>query len=419
MKLIIKKMYLIAIVLSSTQIINLPFIGLSIFQIFLIFTFIMSIFGLGIIRRIKINNIGFLLVSIWAISSIIAYSISTYPQWAKSCCLVGLMTALFLFFMPIYFEKSDCDDIQKALIRSQYITILLSLYSYYLFYFSGGIPLTINLPLGMSIVLDREFILRAMASGQIRLALPYGTPPVLSGVMSICIAILITNKKLFPNYYRITLICLFSVILLFTGSRTGYISLLIFLYMYFWNKNKITNKISVKTIFAGLIGLLVVLFVFSRKGDYVKLFLGRLSIQKILQDRHVILLEDAFHIWFGSFKNLILGIGFGSSINITDMKAGAAPYFFNFFATTIVERGILGLILSFLVIYISINSYKKYKKSKDNSIRALFGAIVTGMVAAFFYEMLTCYFMVIVLSTWLIISKKNHFINGREVFIHD
>ena len=75
--------------------------------------------------------------------------------------------------------------------------------------------------------------------------------------------------------------------------------------MYFWNKNKITNKISVKTIFAGLIGLLVVLFVFSRKGDYVKLFLGRLSIQKILQDRHVILLEDAFHIWFGSFKNLI------------------------------------------------------------------------------------------------------------------
>lgn len=134
--------------------------------------------------------------------------------------------------------------------------------------------------------------------------------------------------------------------------------------MYFWNKNKITNKISVKTIFAGLIGLLVVLFVFSRKGDYVKLFLGRLSIQKILQDRHVILLEDAFHIWFGSFKNLILGIGFGSSINITDMKAGAAPYFFNFFATTIVERGILGLILSFLVIYISINSYKKYKKVK-------------------------------------------------------
>ena len=126
MKLIIKKMYLIAIVLSSTQIINLPFIGLSIFQIFLIFTFIMSIFGLGIIRRIKINNIGFLLVSIWAISSIIAYSISTYPQWAKSCCLVGLMTALFLFFMPIYFEKSDCDDIQKALIRSQYITEYLS-----------------------------------------------------------------------------------------------------------------------------------------------------------------------------------------------------------------------------------------------------------------------------------------------------
>ena len=411
MKSVIKRMYLVTIVLSSTQIITLPFIGLSIFQMFLILTFIMSIIGLATMRKIRITSIGISLAAIWTISSIIAYTTSTYPQWARSSCLVGLMTSFFFFFMPIYFEPRDSDSIQKALIRSQYITILLSLYSYYLFYFAEGIPLTINLPLGMSIVLDRAFILRAMASGQIRLALPYGTPPILSGVMGICIAILVTNKKLYPNHYRITLICMFAIILLFTGSRTGYVAVFFFVALYFLNSKK--KRFSSKTIFAGIEGILVAISIFIWKNDYVRLFLGRLNIQSILRDRHFILLEDAFRIWIGSFRNFFIGIGFGSSINMNDMKAGTAPYFFNFFVTTIVERGILGLTLSSLMIYITFNSIRTYRKSRNDSYRALYAAIITGMVGALFYEMLTCYFVVIVLSTWLIINKTE--LNERGV----
>jgi len=221
---IVKNMLLTSIVLSSTQIITTPIGGLSIFQLFVLLTGIIGCIILIQSNRIKTGS--YLLFLIMAFfSSILAFILSL-----------------------------------KAIVRSQYITFLMSAYSVYKFYFGGGIPNKINLGAGFFIDLGEEYLLRAQAAGQIRLSLPFPTPPVLSVVMAMVIIILIFNKDLYRKSERILLICGYSVIMLLTGSRTGMAALVMAVGLNYLFSLKAISLKSIKRYYIVLIGIMIIAF---------------------------------------------------------------------------------------------------------------------------------------------------------------
>lgn len=410
MKKLTQNLFLLSIFLSSTQIIVLPHINMSIFQLSLIITIIMafaSLYGWRVVRIEKTNTV---LMALWVISSIVAFALSDYQSIARSYFLVNLMTAFFIVCIPLFFSIEDINRLERALIRSQYITIVLSAYSFYLFYYSGGFGNSIMLPFGMYIPIDEEFVLRTQASEQIRLALPYATPPVLSGVMSICIVILLVNKSLYSNVIRYSLIGIYSLILLYTGSRTGYVSLLFFL-VFFVIKHikhgfKKANKNRQILVFGSIILFGISFIYLWLNSSYFKLFVGRLNLKTILQDRHVQLIFDGISIWTESLKNFVLGIGFLNGMHYTFMKSGGAPYFFNFIVTTVAERGILGVcIVSILVLY-AFKAIKKIWQSEEYRMNSIAWAYITALVSALFYEMLDCYYVIIVIGVFCMILAK-------------
>lgn len=412
MKKLIQNLFLLSIFLSSTQIIALPHINMSIFQFSLIITIIMVfafLYGWRVVRIEKMNTV---LMVLWVISSIVAFALSEYQSVAKSYLLVNLMTAYFITCIPLFFSTEDINRLERALIRSQYITIALSAYSFYLFYYGGGFGNGIMLPFGMQIPIDEEFVLRAQASGQIRLTLPYATPPVLSGVMSICITILIVNESLYPNVIRYSLIGIYSLILLYTGSRTGYVSLLFFLVFFIIKYGgKKANKNRQILVLGSIILFGIAFICLWINSSYFKLFVGRLNLKSILQDRHVQLIFDGASIWTGSWKNFVFGIGFLNGMNYTSMKSGAAPYFFNFFVTTIAERGILGVCIVGVLVLYACKAIKKIWKSEEYRTNSIAWAYITALVSALFYEMLNCYYVIIIIGVFCMTSSKANLTN--------
>lgn len=122
MKTIPKKVILMSIVLSTTQVFSIPIIGLSPYQIILFVTLFVCIMGLFRNQR-GIPKKNFSFVVIWLTSSILSFMLSTNISWAKSYLLFALMTMMYLLFIPYYFDRSDINILLKSFIRSQYITI--------------------------------------------------------------------------------------------------------------------------------------------------------------------------------------------------------------------------------------------------------------------------------------------------------
>lgn len=215
--------------------------------------------------------------------------------------------------------------------RSQYITFFMSLYSVYKFYFGGGIPEQINLGAGFFIDLGEDYLLRAQAAGQIRLSMPFATPPVLSVVMAVVIIILIFNKDLYKKMERILLIGCFSIIMLLTGSRTGMAALVIALGLNLLFSLKPVSLKNIKREYVALIGIIIIgsalfLYRFSNSVYFIKL-LNRFALTNVMEDRHLLVPLDGLIIWISSVKNFIFGIGFGSSINMMGAHTFLPPYF--------------------------------------------------------------------------------------------
>lgn len=401
MKKISKKLLLISIVFSSTQIITTPLMSFSLFQIILITTLLFCCIGLIKIRNIKVSM--YLVFSFFAfLSSLIAWKTSIYPSWAKSYLLLGVLTAMLCFFIPVYFEKKDIPLLLRALIRSQYITILLSVYSVFCFYIKGGIANRINLGLGCFIALEKEVLIRAQASGHVRLTLPYATPPVLSVVMSLCIIILIFDAKLFCKVTRMGLIITYSIILILTGSRTGMVSMGIFLFL--WSaKYLIKNRlISRKIVFTFLSGLLFILLFLIRGANieylqkYIYRFIVMFNPAYLMDSGHITIPLDGLLIWISSLKNFFVGIGFGSSYYIEGAHIQTLPpYFLNSYVTWIAERGFIGILL---IVLLLILCWKCKKKCKTQHDYASLYALMVSLLSALFYETFICYIVIFVIA---------------------
>lgn len=403
---IVRKLVLLSIMISGTQVIELPLGSLSLFQISLILSIGFGFAGLLFKRHIFIGNY-FFFSGVYAISSIVAFVISINPVWAKSYFLLGLMTAALIFIIPNYFENEDIDLLEKAIIRSQFIVFPFSLYSIYMFYVCGGLPNKINIIGGLSITLDSDTLLRGQASSQIRLMLPYSTPPVLSVALAICVMILITNKNLYGNKTRRLLIILFSVCLIFTGSRTGLIGLalaiLILLYRKYHKKGKL--KVSnVAILIFGFIGVLFLLAI-SQNSIYLVKFFRRFSNFDFLQDRHFLVPLDGLIIWISSLNSFFFGIGTGSSLFIQGAHTYLPAYFLNSFITLVAERGILGLYLVICLTSLPVSLLKKAKKLSDSKTESVGLSLMTGLLCCIFYEALNCYLLVFVIAVAFMTNK--------------
>lgn len=409
MRELAKKLLLIAIVLSSTQIITIPGIELSIFQVTLIIAIVFCIIGLFEVRYIP-NGLFLQFAIINAISSFIALLMSTYASWAKSYFLLGLLTAVLCFFIPVYFERKDLPILCKSLIQSQYITIILSLYGFYMFYFEGGIPSHISLLGGLYINLEDDFFSRGQAAGQVRLSLPYSTPPILSVVMAICIVLLLYDKKIFSKTKKWGLIITYTLILILTGSRTGLIGLVLFVLIegarYLIKKRNIP-KWAASTIFVLIIAM-IIFFKVTEESIFLQKYVDRFWVLfmegSFLENRHLLVPLDGILIWSSSVKNFILGIGFGSSFNLMGAHTFLPPYFLNSFVTWITERGLLGLYLICSLIYMMLRCRKNKDKMSSTEV-ALINGLSVSLITCLFYEVLNCYFVIIVIACCFIVLQ--------------
>lgn len=404
MRELVKKMVLFSILISGTQVITLPFGNLSLFQISLILTIFLGIIGIAVRGNIYTGKyLGFTIV--YFISSILAWAISTNPSWAKSYLLLGMMTAAIVLIIPNYFEADDISLLEKTIVRSQYIVFPFSVYSIIMFYLRGGLPNQINLFAGMTIYLDNDSLLRGQASSQIRLMLPYSTPPVLSVAMAICIMILLTNKSLYKTGVRRVLICLYGLILVFTASRTGMVGLgLAIVITILRNLLHSKGTIKISHVAGTALGILLVgVVLFATKNSiYMIKMLRRFSNLDIMNNRHFLVPLDGLIIWVSSLKNFILGIGFGSSINMTGVHTFLPVYFLNSFVTLVAERGLFGLSVIFMLVRLTRSLFRQAQLDEIDGVNRYFDSLglslLTGLLSCIFYEALNCYLLVFVIG---------------------
>ena len=405
MKKICRNLLLITILLSGTQVIDLSFTNFTFFQIsFMIFACFFIIY-IVIGKKLK-RGLYLFLSMLFFISSFLAYFTSINKSWATSYLLLNLMISIIIIAVPNLFYNDDIVLLKKMLIRSQYIVIPFSIYSIYMFYFRGGLPNIVKLPLGMIIQLDNDFLLRSQASHQIRLSLPYATPPVLSLVLALCIIILLFSDNIYNKKIKYILIAIFSVLLVLTGSRTGIVGLFVAGFIFAF-KNLKHKTIKTKKISFFALALIIITIVFFLIFDtvYIQKALTRFLNINILSDRHFLVPLDGLIIWTSSLKNFIFGIGFGSSAYMTGAHTYLPPYFLNSFVTLLVERGLLGLLIVIILIYLLMKKNIEYKKNYKESQLSLYILICT-YAAAFIYEVFNCYFVIFIISMVLIDNNK-------------
>lgn len=403
----VRKMILLSILFSVTQIFEISKLGISLYQLVLFLTGAIAIVGL-IKKREIYKGMYIFLALINVIGAMTAYVTSLNPSWAKSYLLVSIMMSMYIFVIPNFFQKEDIHLLEKTLIRSQYLTILLSLYSIFLFYFAGGMPEKINILNVFTVSLEEDAIARMQISGHVRLMLPYATPSVLSVVMGCCILMLLYNKELYKPFFRFSLVCAFTVILVLTGSRTGIVGIVIVILLrtmaVMLMDRRNVGKIMI------LVGLIVVVFIgilsFAINFTYInRLLLNRLLNINLFTDRHFLIPIEGLLIQTDSIKNFFIGIGFGSSLYMQGRYTELPPYFLNSFVTLPVERGIFGLVMDALLLIVGvIDKLKRLNvKDPDTSVVVAFRLFI---VSSLFYELLNCYFIVILLAICLILERK-------------
>ena len=406
---ITRNLLLLDILLSGTQCIVVPWLPLSLFQISILATIIVSI--RSVISHVfsKSGVIYKLFAIIWFISGIIAYLTSINDSWANSYVLLSIMTSFLFLAIPCHFRRDDLRLLIKTLVRSQYIVIPFSLLNYYIFYSIGQMPEKLPLFWGLYVNLDADTIARGTAAGELRLMLPYATPPVLSIVMATCLTILLFSKRLFMGIEKWFLIFSYGLILIFTGSRTGMMGFVMFLMLLMINgdlKEYLKSIPKLRFIFL-LFGIVFLLLSFIGDEYFQKMVLGRfsgVSSNSLEDDRHFLVPLDGLLIWVDDLSNFVLGIGFGSSSFMKGYHTFLPPYFLNSYVTLLAERGLLGLILCCTILCMLVTLYRRRMQYCPDERALLYGLFV-ALFSGIFYENLICYFVIFTISISFILFK--------------
>lgn len=411
---ITRNLILGSILMLGTQCIHLSFVPFSIFQIMLMVTAFFTVPQL--LTRINTQDVSNAkgIALFWAASSILAFVTSINPSWAKSYMLLGLMSAFIFLLIPAFFVENDMNLLLKTLIRSQYIVIPFSILNFVLFYIynMSVMPEEIPLGAGMSIQLGADAWDRGTAGGEMRLMLPYATPPVLSIVMAMCITLLFFSKDLFHKYTKVALIFTFTTILIYTGSRTGIMGLLLLVLLLVLNGDlkKIVSISPMKWMLLAIIIFITLTIVLEENAYFQKMIIGRFTRadnSSINYDRHFLVPLDGFLIWIRSLSNFILGIGFGSSTYLQGDHTFLPPYFLNSYITLLAERGIFGLVILLMLLMHLTKLYKKRFMYSKNTLAFIYSLLV-GMVSCIFYEGFNCYFLIFALAVSFVLPKYKY-----------
>lgn len=406
---IARKLLLLDILLSGTQCIVIPWLPLSLFQISILATMVVSI--PSIISHVfsKSGVIYKSFAVIWFISGIIAYLTSINGSWAKSYVLLSIMTSYLFLAIPCYFSRDDLSLLVKTLVRSQYIVIPFSLLNYYLFYSIGVMPEKLPLLGGLYVNLDADTIARGTAAGELRLMLPYATPPVLSIVMATCLTVLLFSKRWFKGVEKWSLIFSYGLILIFTGSRTGMLGFIMLLMLLMINGDlkKYLKSIPKLGLILLICGIVILLLSFIDDEYFQKMVVGRfsdVSSNSLEDDRHFLVPLDGLLIWVDDLSNFVLGIGFGSSSFMKGTHTYLPPYFLNSYVTLLAERGLLGLILCCTILRMFITSFHRRRQYCPDERAMLYGLYV-ALFSGIFYENLICYFVIFIMSISFVLFK--------------
>jgi len=395
----VKTLMFLTIIMLATQVIKPPGLNLSFFQMLVIATVVI---GVPYVLTKKLKKGSYLITSLlWFLSTIVAWLVSINEAWGRSSLLLGTMTSLLLFLIPNIYSRSDLPRLIKAMIWSQYIVIPFSVYCLYINNIYGGVPEIIPLPFDMSITPGDEALDRATAAGEIRLYLPYATPPVLSIVMAMSITLLLFCKNLFNKYLKWILVASFSVILVMTGSRSGIIgiSLVMAFLLYKGELRNILKKYKSSVLFF-LIVFFVVVSVASETEYVQKMVIGRMENTQntsLMEDRHFLVPLDGIIIWLESLENFIVGIGFGSGFYMKGAHTFLPPYFLNSFVTLLAERGLMGLTLVIILVRLVVKLFGKRKLMTENE-KAISYSLFVGLFCGIFYENFNSYFVIFMIA---------------------
>ncbi|MFQ6793605.1 MAG: O-antigen ligase family protein [Thomasclavelia sp.] len=413
LKEFVKTLYFITIILSATQCFDLEIFGRSLFQISAIVTIIVGFYYIFYVKRIK-KQIYLIYCIIMLLSSVLSWFISSNRLWANSYVLLDILSALLLFLCVNIFDQTEIKQIIKMLIFSQLITIVLSVFVYYRFYIGSGISENMSF-FGIGFNIDADTIRRMRAGSQIRLSLPYPSPPQLSYVMAMCIYTLYTIKDLFEKKIRLVLIFIFLVILLFTGSRTGLYALIaLFLFNFILSKKKIKRQFIFTIPF--ILIIIGLFFMNEHNIAYLVKMMNRFKIESIFSDRHFLVPLDGIIIWLSSAKYFFFGIGYGSSINMIGQHTSLPAYFLNSFVTIIVEKGMFGLLLVSILILNAIYTIRNFYLCNNNVIKSVYGCYIITMISFAFYEIQYNYFYLFILPLVFLINERRDK-NGKH--FHD
>jgi hypothetical protein len=133
--------------------------------------------------------------------------------------------------------------------------------------------------------------------------------------------------------------------------------------------------------------------------NYINKLLNRFVIEDLTQDRHFLVPIEGIIIWLSSVKNFVIGIGYGSSINLAGRFTFLPPYFLNSFVTLIAEKGLIGLLIVFEFFRLFIRSLKTIKSKNSNPPNyAISYAYLIAFGSFMFYEAKQN------ISVWVIIS---------------
>lgn len=404
MRKLARFLILCSILSLGTQCISLPFSSLSFFQMVVIAAFIVSIPAiLG--KKPKGDSLLFGLV--WGLSTCLAYCLSTNPAIATGKFLLNAMAALLFIIIPLLFKREDVPLLVKCLIRSQYITILFSIYSIFLYYVMGGIPEKIPLPYGLGISMDEDMLWRMAVAAQLRLALPYSTPPVLSVVMAMVVVLLMFCENLISKFERYVLILLYLAVLFLTGSRSGLLGLGVLIIL-LWLKgdrkymmsriNKFWKYLLIPALIIGIYYIAQTEFFYNLIGKRSQMNSGNIE-----GDRHFLIPIEGIIIWVSSIMDFIFGIGLASGAKRVGVFTEIPNHFMNSYVTLIAERGLMGLFLVLKLIRMGTR-FVHYRFRISEEEKALGFSLIVALISSLTYEVMTCYYVLFTIAIALLIN---------------
>lgn len=400
-----RKAALLAIFFYPLDILKFSFFpSLSLYRATLIFAFVFASFSCIIRGRIRANNpIAFVYIVLAAITAIMSYFVSTEPKYAFSEMLNELSGVMIIFVIITQFDENDTDILLKQFVRSAYAGIPFAIVSWFVL-FRNPSQLENVCSMGglFKVDITEELII---SCNHMRLTLPYSSSPAYSGVLAATIVILLCDNTAYKPFHRNVLTIIFSLMLILTLSRTGWLALGIFVIIYLVRMSDAGRK--TRLVLTGVIVFACVFLSFAGDAEFLRKMLNRIiddgSKVSFWEDRHFLLPLEGLNIWCSDIKNFLFGIGYGSSININGKWTHIPYFFFNSYVTQIVAKGLSGVVIVCMWLLTKIKLGLLFENRNNYSCKTKANAAFTVLlISSLTYEFYPYYAFYILFSVALL-----------------